>query len=166
MATTITVNRGAEEIKWPPKCVCCGGVDETDVEVVVPFTTDERRDLSEIVTADVPYCYDCLAHEQVGLATIQWIALFVAVAFITPALVVYEHTNAAATFAAGVLLLAAAIVVDRSRARRAMKPACARVRSPYRFVHPCSMNVTTIEFANDSFARAYRALNVGGYYEE
>ena len=166
MATSVTVNKNAEYLTWPRMCVCCGGLDETDVEVIVPDTVPRDRDLSEITSAHVPYCFDCVSHTSAGLGAARLIAIGVVLVFVAPIIAngVF-HVNLAWAGAAAILALVIVAIADLANCRRQMKASCSSMKVPYAFLHPTSAEITTIRFDNDHFARAFKALNLGVAYE-
>jgi hypothetical protein len=166
MPTTITINQNAEHLLWPRQCVCCGGLDETDVETIVPETVQRDRDLADITSAHVPHCVDCAAHSARPFSVMKLVALVTVIALLNAYVWFTWSALAGKIFAFGGLCLVGIIVaVDRRAVRRLMRQTCSATGPSYQFLHPCSDDVTTITFANDHFARAFRAANLGGSYE-
>ena len=167
MATQITINKAVEDLRWPALCCCCGGVDETDVETVVPHTAAGDRELTDVMIAEVPYCLTCQAHGRTGLSALHIGALALALCFVAPFVASAVWRVSFTSFiAVGFLLLAALWAWDRWRVRSRMTPGCASVNRPVQFTHPCSLDVTTLILANEPFARAFRRLNASGAYED
>lgn len=165
MATTITIEKPAEDLNWPKRCVCCGGLDETDLEVIVQDTIDSRRPLDEVITAEVPHCLDCMNHQGIGLTGMQILAFLVVLAFAVGALLAFVSGHVGSIVVSALAVIAAVYIVDRLRIRAAMKRTCSAAGKSYRFVHPCGRAITTITFASDDYAREFRAVNGRGVYE-
>ena len=140
-------------------CVCCAGVDETDLEVIVPDTSAER-DLSNIASAYIPHCFDCLKHRSAGLSTAQLGAMAVALLLVAPmsGSALLHMSSASALFGAG-FVVAAIIVANYVSRRRLIKAGCAGNRQAFTFLAPCASNITTVRFENAQFAQAFRELN-------
>jgi hypothetical protein len=165
MATTITIELPAEDLRWPKRCVCCGGLDESDIEVVVPDTVDANRPIEEVITADVPHCLDCRRHMEMGFGLMPVVAMILVVCFLAGALMAAMPAHGYAFAAGGFIGVLLIVGADQVRIRGHMKHECVAARHAFRFVHPCGRDITTILFMNDSFAREFRALNGRGVYE-
>ena len=166
MANTITVKLNAEQLRWPDRCVCCGNADEIDVEVIVPDTVQRDRELSEISSAHIPHCHECAVHSSQGRSVMKIVALVMIVAFSSLILGASVSHFVAKTFVfGGLIAVGITSAVDRLRIRRLMRRTCSATGLAYKFIHPCSEHVTTINFSNDHFARVFRAVNLGGAYE-
>jgi hypothetical protein len=166
MPTTVTIEKNAEYLRWPPMCVCCGAPDEVDVEVIAPDTSPGERDLSAVSAAHIPHCLECEKHSAMGFSIAKIAAIALALLVGVPVLVLsLFRLNPYLVTTGSVAALAVVIAVDRIRVRGAMTLRCAASGPAYRFAHPSNDDVTTITFANDHFARAFRAVNLGGVYE-
>ena len=164
MATTVTIEMPAEDLRWPRRCVCCGSVDEADVEVIVPDTSDSDRRLEEVITAAVPHCLECRDHAGMGFGAMQIVA-FVVVLCLAVAFGISSLGHGPVLVAGGLIVIAVVIGLDQANIRRHMRRGCVSARQAYRFVHPCGREITSILFLNDSFARELSALNGRGVYE-
>ena len=165
MATTVTIEIPAEDLRWPKRCICCGDLDETDIEVIVPDTVDPNRPIEEIITAEVPHCLECREHQAMGFGPMQTIAFVLVVCLIAGAVWATTGGHSYLFAAAGFIAIALIIGLDQVRVRGHMKRTCVTARRAYKFVHPCGREITSILFVNDNFAREFRALNGRGSYE-
>ncbi|HEY3330373.1 MAG TPA: hypothetical protein VGK19_10160 [Capsulimonadaceae bacterium] len=160
MGRTITIDSNAEYLAWPRLCVCCGGLDEIDVEVIVPDTSGDDHELSDIVTAQVPHCYDCVNHARIGFSWMQLLAITIVCVFAAPIVGVgILHMPPAILVVGGLAVVAVLAIWDRGRRRKAMRPGCASSGQAFAFVAPSSTTQTTLRLENDRFAAEFERLN-------